>query len=102
MAEQRFRHLRNVWRFQRPVLKTIPVKHLVPSVLLNIITVVIAQTLGGGLLAEHLHHVDGGLCDVTREVDLINASKDYVVDLHGVAGSERRAGRKRCQSEENT
>jgi hypothetical protein len=32
---------------------------------------------------------------VARELDVVDAAEDDVVDLHGVAGRERRAGTKR-------
>ena len=41
--------------------------------------------------AEPLDDGDGRLGDVAREVELVDAAQDDVVDLHGVAGSERGA-----------
>ena len=40
------------------------------------------------LLAEPLDDGDGRLGDVAREVELVDAAQDDVVDLHGVAGGE--------------
>ena len=46
------------------------------------------------LLAEPLDDGDGRLGHVTREVQLVDAPQDDVVDLHGVGSGERGTGKK--------
>ena len=62
-----------------------------PSVLLNIENAVllVSEPLSRIFPAEPLDDGDGRLGHVTREVQLVDAAEDDVVDLHGVAGSER-------------
>ena len=49
----------------------------------------VTKPLCGVLSAEPLDDADGGLCDVTGKVDLVDATEDDIVNLHWVTGRER-------------
>ena len=54
----------------------------------------VSESLGRVVSAEPLDEGDSRLGDVARELDVVDAAKDDVVDLHGIAGSERGTGNK--------
>ena len=49
----------------------------------------ITESLRRIVPAEPLDEADGSLGHVTRELDVVDAPQDDVVDLHRVTGSER-------------
>ena len=54
----------------------------------------VAQPLCWVLLAEPFDDADGRLGDVARKVDLVDATQNDIVDLHGITGSERRPAKR--------
>ena len=59
----------------------------------------VAQPFSWVLLAEPLNDADGCLGDVAREVDLVDAAQNDIVDLHRITGSEGRPTKRNMQSQ---